>query len=205
LPLWTPVALSRDILPGTSNPSQIGAQDLAVWRSASGKIAAWADRCPHRGMRLSHGFVRGEALSCIYHGWSYGEGGQCQRIPAHPDLVPPEAIRVPRFAVVESDGAIWVAAVEQMPDELPPAFSGFDGFRSLRIEAPADAVIAAVGQGEVTLGGLKAVALVQPLQNGATTLHLLAPKATSAADLNRLSQAAEALRRDVEARQEAMA
>ena len=67
--------------------------ELAVWRSASGRIAAWRDRCPHRGMRLSHGFVRGESLNCIYHGWTYGADGACRRIPAHPEVVPPATIR----------------------------------------------------------------------------------------------------------------
>ena len=94
-PSWTPVALSADIPPATVAPGLFGDHDLALWRSASGRIAAWFDRCPHRGMRLSHGFVRGEALSCIYHGWSYGASGGCRHIPAHPNLEPPEAIRVP--------------------------------------------------------------------------------------------------------------
>jgi len=38
--------------------------DIAVWRSVSGVVNAWENRCPHRGMRLSHGFVRGESLAC---------------------------------------------------------------------------------------------------------------------------------------------
>lgn len=70
---WTPIALSADLLPGTVIPARIGLRDLALWRSQSGRLAVWEDRCPHRGMRLSHGFVRGEALSCFCHGWSYGQ------------------------------------------------------------------------------------------------------------------------------------
>ena len=204
---WIPVALSRDIPPGVSAPGRIGGQDLAVWRSASGRIAAWADRCPHRGMRLSHGFVRGEALSCIYHGWSYGAEGQCQRIPAHPDLVPPATIRVPRFAVAERSGAVWVAATEEAPATPPPDFPGQTGFRSLRIEAPVGAVAAALGTacGPATLGPLTLVALLQPLGDGATGLHLLAPEGAALPDLSAASTAAEALRRTLEAAEEALA
>lgn len=199
-PLWTPVALSADIPPGTTAPGRIGAQELAIWRSASGRIAAWADRCPHRGMRLSHGFVRGEALSCIYHGWSFGASGQCQRIPAHPDLTPPEAIRVPRFACTERSGAIWVAETETAPAEAPPEFPGFTGFRSLTIEAAPETVAQALGTAgaPVTLGPLAVVALLQPLGEQATGLHLLAPEGASPADLTALSRAAEALRRVLE-------
>lgn len=202
-PAWTPVALSRDILSGTSNPAQVGGQDLAVWRSESGHIAAWADRCPHRGMRLSHGFVRGEVLNCIYHGWNYGSDGRCQRIPAHPDLVPPDAIRVPRFAVMESSGVVWVAAAEEAPSEAPRAYPGFTGYRSLRIEAPFCSVEAALGEaGLVRLGAVEVVVLIQALKDGATGLHLLAAEGADAADLDALSRAAEALRRDVEDREE---
>ena len=73
-------------------------------------------------MRLSHGFVRGEALSCIYHGWSYAQSGQCQRIPAHPDLEPPEAIRVPVHHATESGGVVWVAL--SATTAAPPALTG---------------------------------------------------------------------------------
>ncbi|MGO7418409.1 Rieske 2Fe-2S domain-containing protein, partial [Rhizobium ruizarguesonis] len=48
-------------------PARTAAGSIALWSSASGRISASADRCPHRGMSLSHGFVRGETLSCIYH------------------------------------------------------------------------------------------------------------------------------------------
>lgn len=202
---WTPVALSIDIPAGTTAPGRLGAQGLAVWRSASGKIAAWADRCPHRGMRLSHGFVRGEALSCIYHGWSFGQSGACQRIPAHPDLEPPAAIRVPRFACVEASGAIWVAETEEAPAEAPPAFPGFAGFRTLNIAAPAAVLRAALGGAKIALGPLKVVALVQPLGAAECNLHLLAPEAATPAALTELSRAAEALRRTIEAEAEAQA
>ncbi|TIU23620.1 MAG: Rieske (2Fe-2S) protein, partial [Mesorhizobium sp.] len=109
---WMPVALSADLPAGTP----VG--PIALWRSRSGRTAAFADRCPHRGMRLSHGFVRGEALSCIYHGWSYAQAGNCLRIPAHPGLAPPETIRVATQAVEDSGGIIWIAVDEAAA--LPP-------------------------------------------------------------------------------------
>lgn len=201
---WTPAALSRDIPAASAAPGQLGETDLAIWRSASGRIAAWSDRCPHRGMRLSHGFVRGERLSCIYHGWGYGEGGQCVRIPAHPELTPPEAIKVPVFAAAEASGVVWVA--DGTPAGAPPEFPGFEGFRSLRIHAPA-AVLARVfgGAGHViegTLGPCAVVALIQPLPGNVSALHLLAPEGAGPATLDALSLAAEALRRTAEAQAE---
>ncbi|MGO7616694.1 Rieske (2Fe-2S) protein, partial [Rhizobium ruizarguesonis] len=43
------------------------------------------------------------------HGWSYGQAGNCLRIPAHPGLTPPETIRVATHDVEETDNVIWVA------------------------------------------------------------------------------------------------
>ena len=201
---WTPAALSDDIPAASAAPGQLGPHDLAIWRSASGRIAAWADRCPHRGMRLSHGFVRGERLSCIYHGWGYGEGGRCVRIPAHPELTPPEAIRVPVFSVAEASGVIWVA--EEAPDSPPPEFPGVAAFRSLQVSAAPEALATALGGTgtviETVLGGAQVVALVQPLRGGAAGLHLLAPEGSDPAALDALSAEVEALRRRLEAAEE---
>ena len=45
-----PVALSADLPAGTVMPAQSPAGPIALWRSRSGRAAAFADRCPHRGM-----------------------------------------------------------------------------------------------------------------------------------------------------------
>ena len=124
-------------------PARTKAGSIALWRSDSGRPAASADRCPHRGMRLSHGFVRGEALSCIYHGWSYAQAGNCLRIPAHPGLTPPETIRVATQQVVEAGGVIWVAVGEPM--DQPPRFDGLVPLRSLTANAGIPAIETAAG------------------------------------------------------------
>jgi phenylpropionate dioxygenase-like ring-hydroxylating dioxygenase large terminal subunit len=196
---WTAVALARDIPLLGVMPACVDGMDVALWRSASGRLAAWADRCPHRGMRLSHGFVRGEALSCIYHGWSYGAEGHCLRIPAHPDLAPPEAIRVPVFHATEADGVVWVAT--QAPDAPPPAVEG-SALRSLTVEAAVDWAAAGFSvSGPVARGKLSGVAvtvLVQPLPHGRFVLHALAEATASPAALTEVSRGLEALRRQAE-------
>ena len=196
---WTPVALARDLPPGVVMPATVSGTELAVWRSATGRVAAWSDRCPHRGMRLSHGFVRGEALSCIYHGWSYGAQGQCLRIPAHPDLEPPEAIKVPTFHATEAGGVIWVAT--DAPPAPPPAVSG-QPLRSLAFDAMPD--LAAYGlhlSGQIAKGDLSGVAvtvLVQPLPMGRCVLHVLTGPAAQSSALAEVSRDLEAMRRQAE-------
>jgi nitrite reductase/ring-hydroxylating ferredoxin subunit len=196
---WTAVALARDVPALCVMPVCVDGTQMALWRSATGRLAAWADRCPHRGMRLSHGYVRGEALSCIYHGWSYASDGHCLRIPAHPDLEPPEAIRVPVFHAMERDGVVWVAP--EAPDAPPPAVEG-SPLRSLTVEGTVDwqahgfALSGPVARGQ--LSGVRVTILVQPLPQGRQALHTLVEGAGSPSDLKQVSRDLEGLRRQAE-------
>ena len=106
--LTRPVGLLRDLDPKRVMRAQVGGQDLVIWRARNGDISAWDNRCPHRDMALSHGFVRGNDLACLYHGWHYGSTGVCRYIPAHPELDPPATIKTTVFSVVSVDGVIWV-------------------------------------------------------------------------------------------------
>ncbi|MBB4213174.1 nitrite reductase/ring-hydroxylating ferredoxin subunit [Rhizobium sp. BK212] len=200
---WTPVALSRDLPAGTVMPARTAAGSIALWRSASGRISASADRCPHRGMRLSHGFVRGEALSCIYHGWSYGQAGNCLRIPAHPGLAPPETIRVATHDVEEADNVIWVAV--GTPAAKPPRLEGLIPLRSLTALAGIAAIEAAAGAKASPEGLLEFNAtsgtvclLLSAQEDGQTLIHVLLKPDTGPAAGIGASRAAESLRRRAE-------
>lgn len=121
--MWTPIALSRDIPKGTTRAIVLEGRELVIWRAESGAAQVWEDRCPHRGMRLSFGFVRGEALNCLYHGWQYGTGASCQKIPAHPDLTVPPTIRANAFASAETGGFILVS-LDAEPGPPPVLLAG---------------------------------------------------------------------------------
>ncbi|MBW9064447.1 Rieske (2Fe-2S) protein [Rhizobium herbae] len=200
---WTPVALSRDLPAGTVIPARIPAGPIALWRSESGCPTASANRCPHRGMSLSHGFVRGEALSCVYHGWSYAKAGNCLRIPAHPGLTPPEAIRVKTYAVEETGGVIWVAMGE--PSSSPMKLEGLLALRSLTAHAGIAAIEAAAGAKAGPEGlvepaeGTEAICLLLSAQeNGETLIHVLLRGEAGPAARIAASRAAESLRRKAE-------
>ncbi|AHF88562.1 oxidoreductase (plasmid) [Rhizobium leguminosarum bv. trifolii WSM1689] len=200
---WTPVALSRDLPAGTVMPARTAAGSIALWRSASGRISASADRCPHRGMRLSHGFVRGEALSCIYHGWSYGQAGNCLRIPAHPGLTPPETIRVATHDVEEAGGVIWVAV--GTPASKPPGLEGLIPLRSLTAFAGIEAIEAAAGS-KASPDGLVEIdtptgticLLLSAQEDGRTLIHVLLKGDAGLTAGIGASRAAESLRRRAE-------
>lgn len=201
---WTPVALSADLPPGTVVPARTPAGPVALWRSASGRPSASADRCPHRGMRLSHGFVRGETLSCIYHGWSYGAAGNCLRIPAHPGLSPPETIRVATHPVEEAGGVIWVGVGE--PATQPPQLAGLVPLRSLQARAGMAALEAAAGAKtdengllETTQNSQEIRLLLAFQERDETLIHVLLDGDSSLLERIAASRAVEALRRKAEA------
>ncbi|WP_149747020.1 Rieske 2Fe-2S domain-containing protein [Rhizobium sp. RU35A] len=199
----TPLALSEDLPPATVMPIWTPEGPMALWRSAGGTLSLAADRCPHRGMRLSHGFVRGEALSCIYHGWSYDQGGRCLRIPAHPDLEPPASIRVATGSVLEAGGVIWRARADD--PSLPPDFPGFVPLRSLSFAVSRDVISRTLGGESAgpgilkgTLAGSAVILLCAEQAEGTSLIHLLAPADATLDQRIAVSRAAETLRRAAE-------
>ena len=140
--MWVPIALSRDVPDGTTRAVLLDGNELVVWRAASGSVQVWEDRCPHRGMRLSFGFVRGDALNCLYHGWEYGAGASCRRIPAHPDLAVPATIKARAYPSTETGGMIWVGSDEADP---PPVVLAGRPIATLAIAAPIEAVFQLLG------------------------------------------------------------
>lgn len=175
--MWVANGLSQDLPAGVVMAGAWQGAELAIWRAASGRLSAWNDRCPHRGMRLSHGFVRGETLSCIYHGWTYGSDGGCHKIPAHPAMVPPAAIKAEAYQCVEVDGVIWVAPVGV--DMALPDLGGLAAARSVTVQTGlaeiAHALPGFVGEGAVWRGQVDgaAVALVVQDRDASVRLHAL--------------------------------
>lgn len=180
---WVPVALSASIEPGTSAGAVVDGKEIVVWRDNSGKAHVWEDRCPHRGMRMSFGFVRGDHIACLYHGWQYDTAGQCRYIPAHPTLEVPQTIKVPTYSAGEKYGIVWATASTEA--SLPDIDAAADvaPVRSLYVECAAGDVIAAlktIGMGDLN-GNLGLLALgedqlllaVQEISVAKTAIHIV--------------------------------
>ena len=105
---WHPVVLSEDIQEGIVKSSRLLGEDLVLWRH-NDQIFAWQDLCPHRGARLSLGWVEENVLVCPYHGLAFDSGGQCVKIPAQPDLQPPARACVRTYQTQERYGLVWVS------------------------------------------------------------------------------------------------
>lgn len=213
---WTPLALARDIPPGAAAGAVLDGAEIVLWRDATGAIHAWEDRCPHRGMKLSFGFVKGDRLACLYHGWEYDGGGRCRHIPAHPELDVPASIRTNAHAAAEALGLVFVH-VAAGPDLPPPPTDPGDPvtpLRSLFLDADAEEVAAALARGlpglgparvsgggvlrSVEQGGHRLHAGLHRIGPARAALHLTVAGAAGGAALDRIARAAEAFRRAVE-------
>ena len=91
---WHPVAESIDIDSERPLAVRLLGSDLVLWRTPSNEIAAAPDRCPHREAPLSLGWVDNGVISCPYHGWAFGDGGRCVRVPSAQEgaAIPPQPI-----------------------------------------------------------------------------------------------------------------
>jgi phenylpropionate dioxygenase-like ring-hydroxylating dioxygenase large terminal subunit len=121
---WHPVALSEAV---TEAPlaAELLQQPLVLWRDRLGAVQAWADRCPHRGARLSLGRVCAGRLECPYHGWQFDIRGQCVHVPALPDFVPPASHAARTYVCLEQYGLVWVRMGASHAAHAPafPAFA----------------------------------------------------------------------------------
>lgn len=137
---WVPIGLEHQFEAGSSHPVVVNGYGIAVWRGKEGGVQVWEDRCPHRGMRLSFGFVRDNRLTCLYHGWTYAKDGQCKVIPAHPDLEPPKTICVKTHRAASHRGIVF-ANLAETPEAPPPAEDdGWQPVRSLFVDQPLEKV-----------------------------------------------------------------
>ena len=107
---WHPVAESIKL----SNKTMVAAilldQAIVIWRDQIGKIQAFEDRCPHRGMKLSMGSITPDGnLECPYHGWQFNHQGSCEHIPALPHLCKTQLKgQLKSYQVQEAYGLVWV-------------------------------------------------------------------------------------------------
>lgn len=125
--LWYPIAPSWQVKDNPVGITRLG-EDLVLWRDHDGQVHALADRCPHRGARLSLGWNLGDRIACWYHGVQVQGDGCVARVPAVSNC-PLEGQHTNRvYPVREVQGAIFAyfgdeAQPEPVDLELPEALT----------------------------------------------------------------------------------
>lgn len=131
---WYPLAWSRDV--GRDIVARrLLEEDLAVYRTEDGVVAALEDACPHRLAPLSIGRLRGNAIECAYHGLTFDCAGQCVSAPGMSRI--PPSFHVRSYPTAESMGMVWVwmgdperadrSQVFHLPEYDDPSYSVVEG------------------------------------------------------------------------------
>ncbi|SFK84456.1 aromatic ring-hydroxylating oxygenase subunit alpha [Falsiroseomonas stagni] len=136
---WYPVMPDASLPTGKPVPFTLLGQEIVLWRAQAGAPAAIADRCPHRGAKLSLGFIdaqapEGPALGCPYHGWAFGADGRCVKVPQAHDPTRGLKSGAKGHHAASRYGWIWVALedplypIPEIQEAADPAFRQIDEF-----------------------------------------------------------------------------
>ena len=104
---WQPVARSEMLEPGKTRPLRILGEDLTLYRGESGRPYLVGGRCPHRLTLLHSGWVQGDNIRCMYHGWQFDGAGRCLQRPAEDDGGRPPNVKIPGYPLHEYCGLVF--------------------------------------------------------------------------------------------------
>jgi phenylpropionate dioxygenase-like ring-hydroxylating dioxygenase large terminal subunit len=117
---WYVILESKEVKHGNPIGFMRFGEKLVAWRDAHGKISVMRDLCPHRGVALSVGNIRGDRIECPFHGFQFDTSGRCTLIPANGrNAEPPKAMHISTFYVEEAHGFVYVWYGEPQK-EYPP-------------------------------------------------------------------------------------
>jgi 5,5'-dehydrodivanillate O-demethylase oxygenase subunit len=116
---WLAVHRSEDLARGHAKPIRIMSEDFTLYRGESGRAQVFDYRCPHRGAPLHLGWVEGDALRCLYHGWKFDCSGQCVEMPAE-DANYPRKVSARSYPTREYMGLVFAYFGEGEPPAFPP-------------------------------------------------------------------------------------
>lgn len=131
---WQPVMRSEDLKAGTAQPLRIMGEDFTIYRGTTGGAHVVAPRCAHRLTRLHMGWVDGDNIQCLYHGWQFDHTGQCVYQPGEREAFT-RGTRVAAYPTTEYLGLIWAYFGE---GDAPPMrrYPDFERLGVLSISLP---------------------------------------------------------------------
>jgi phenylpropionate dioxygenase-like ring-hydroxylating dioxygenase large terminal subunit len=126
---WYAVLESHEVKRGKPVGLTRMGEKMVFWRDEGGKVVAQSDLCPHRGVALSAGELKGECIMCPFHGFLFDRSGRCTLIPANGKNAPvPKAFHVKTYPTCEANDFIFIYWGELKGDiGGPPWFTDLDG------------------------------------------------------------------------------
>jgi anthranilate 1,2-dioxygenase large subunit len=136
-PTWSYLCLEAEIpAPGDFRTTLVGETPVVVTRKDNGEIAAFVNRCAHRGAivrREAYGNAREHI--CVYHRWSYAQDGSLTGVPFRrgvggkggmPEDFDPKANGLQKLKVQSLRGVVFgtfAPEVETLADYLGPVMT----------------------------------------------------------------------------------
>jgi vanillate monooxygenase len=102
---WYAAALAEELSAKPLARTILG-DPVVLFRTASGKVSALEDRCPHRFAPLSIGRCVDEKIVCGYHGIEFASDGSCVHVPQQENI--PPNLRVRSYPAEERWGIVWI-------------------------------------------------------------------------------------------------
>ena len=108
----------------------MGKQLCVLWNEGDPRV--YVDSCPHLGLPLTYGKLRGDRVRCAYHGWTFDVG--TGDIVEQPTLRAPQPCKLRRFGALVAGGLVfaWMGNPEareamrgMLPEEVIDDFSLF--------------------------------------------------------------------------------
>lgn len=118
---WYLACLTEELDKQNPIRRKIVGKDLVIFRNKSGEIGVLEDRCCHRNVHLSLGYINNDCIKCAYHGWEYNTKGECVVIPSFPENESiPRTAKVHSYSCILKYKAVWVwIGDERLKDSTP--------------------------------------------------------------------------------------
>jgi phenylpropionate dioxygenase-like ring-hydroxylating dioxygenase large terminal subunit len=125
---WYPVAWSRELKTDKPHAVHFAGDPIVLVRPKEGAVFALENRCAHRQVPLDAGVVKGCAIRCGYHGWTYDASGKCIDVPYLGKGKLPNGVR--SYPVREAAGLVFIfpgdpEKSDNFPDLSAASSSGF--------------------------------------------------------------------------------
>jgi len=123
---WQPVYQSSQLPRARAVPIHIMGEKFTLYRGESGAASVVGFACAHRNTQLSTGWVKGDAIQCLYHGWTYDGSGACTSRPGENPPGPCADVKIPAYPTREHLGLIYAYFGAGEAPAFPP-FPAFEG------------------------------------------------------------------------------
>lgn len=143
-PVWNYLCIEADIpTPGDWRTTSVGRMPVVVVRTEAGDIAAFENRCLHRGSLIClDNAGKAKDFTCVYHAWRYDLSGNLKSVAfgrgvngkgGMPDSFRPEDHATRKLRVITISGLVFGTFCDQTPDIED--FIGPDVASALRLTA----------------------------------------------------------------------